>query len=110
MPSTISRDRRSLVLRVPVAARSAGMNDVISMPRARSLCGGSIVAVPHGWISPDHRLATWTAPPDQPAMVELRWDLGSAGCPPDAYEGLPPYFIEGDPQTVEAIERLGEPR
>jgi hypothetical protein len=41
--------------------------------------------------------------------VRVIWEIGSADCDVHDYSGLPPFFIEGDPDTVEQIARLGTP-
>jgi hypothetical protein len=41
-----------------------------------------------------------------PREVGLDWTIGSSECDMSAYSGLPPFFLEGDPQTVDQLERL----
>ncbi len=109
MPAPNEPARRSLQLRIPVLRQAAGLRSAIFMPRRWDLCGGSIVEVTpsSASIAPDGRRATWVPPADDASTVALRWEIGSTDCDLPSYSGMPPFFIEGDPQTVEAIERLG---
>jgi hypothetical protein len=94
------------------AKAAPGEARAIAMPRASSLhCVGSIASVPSGAgsISADHRTATWSgrAGGDSPEEVRLDWTIGSADCAMNSYTRLPPFFLDGDPQTVEQLERMG---
>ncbi len=109
MPPPNEPGHHALQLRIPVLPNAAGPSEAIFMPRRWDLCGGSVVQVSPtpATISADGRRATWVSSPEGPSTVELRWEIGSADCSVHSYSGLPPFFIEGDPETVEAIEHLG---
>jgi hypothetical protein len=107
MPAHGSLERRLLELRVPLLPGSTGE---IVMPRRALLCAGRITSVPgaRSRITDDGARAT-VAGVDESSIAEAQivWDIGSADCDSFSYSGLPPFFIEGDANTVEMIERLG---
>ena len=83
------------------------LSDSIEVP---GLCGGRIRAV-HGAgavVAADARRATIAAaaPDGAAARVELEWDVGGAECEPLAYDGLPPFFVEGEQSAAAVIEEI----
>jgi hypothetical protein len=111
MPPFQSHGQHALELRMTVQATVGGAHAIVMGPPRPPLCAGTIASVPAGpaSISADHRRATWVEPPrsGSPQEVRLDWAIGSSECEMNAYSGLPPFFLEGDPGTVEQLERLG---
>jgi hypothetical protein len=110
MPPCQRPGEHAMELHLPVRS-TEGEAHAIVMPARLLLCSGSIASVPGGpaAVSADRRRATWVEPtsPDSPGEVTLEWTIGSQECDMNAYSGLPPFFLEGDPRTVEQLERLG---
>lgn len=85
---------------------AAGFVDEIFMPRMPFVCGGRVVSTPAGTISADQRHASITTPAiDQatPAIVTLEWQIGAPECHDLAYDGMVPFFVEGDAGTVSTV-------
>jgi hypothetical protein len=105
---------RRLALRLP----PPGEEVVVHLPAGPGACVGTLSAVPAGSsVSADGRTAWLRAagPAGESAAIVLRYDVGSAGCPPGTWTGLPPFFVEappGDAAFAVAMlgDRLGEPR
>jgi hypothetical protein len=110
MPPVEDPKRRTLELRIPLVA-SSKESGALAMPRRVGGCSGRIAKVIGRAveISPDGSHATWSAVGDGEVRAEARmiWELGSPECDFHDYSGLPPFFIEGERETVEMIERLG---
>ena len=100
----------TLELRMAVHATAGEAHAIVMPPPRPWLCAGTIASAGPASISLDHRRATWVEPtgsnlPQQ--EVRLDWTIGSSECGMNEYLGLPPFFLEGDPQSVEQLERLG---
>jgi hypothetical protein len=97
MPGEILR------LRLPLRAGAAGGAHEVFMPqRPGRTCPGRIAAVPEGSrIEPDGRRATLVSPAEGELVVE--WDVGDCQA---GYSGLPPFFLEGDAETVRPLAEL----
>ncbi len=98
----------SLTLRVPVrppADALAGEQRVV-MLRHRELCAGRVVALSGegSRIAPDGRGATIAAGAG-PAEITFTWDL-ARDCKCGAYDGFPPFILEGEPGTTARIQAL----
>ena len=73
------------------------------------VCGGSISTVSSGasHIDADRRRAILTpTAPGQASVVEIEWDVLSPECDGLAYDGLPPFFVEGNAADVDLIEAI----
>lgn len=109
MPPFHRAGEQAMELRLPVQS-TAGQAHAIEMPARPLLCAGSIASVPGGpaAISADHRRATWASPAGSmpPQEVRLEWTIGSPECDMNSYSGMPPFFLEGDPETVAQLDRL----
>jgi hypothetical protein len=109
MPLPNEPGEHVLELRIPVRQASGGKLSEVVLPRRGDLCAGRIASVPGGsaTVSADRRRATWAVPEVErsDAQVRLEWHLGSADCGAGAYSGLPPFFLEGDAETVGSLER-----
>jgi hypothetical protein len=98
-------------LRLVVGLRDAeaGFVDQIFMPRMPLLCAGRIVSIPNGELSSDRRHAT-IAPgagnEASPQTVTLEWEIDSAECAQFAYDGMIPFFLEGDAATVQTVAAM----
>jgi hypothetical protein len=99
-----------LELRMALRPTPAGVAWAIAMPRAARFCEGRIARVEgrDAVVSDDGQRATWTASAnDVPqGAVDIDWELHSARCQGFAYSGLPPFFLEGDRETVMRLEEL----
>jgi hypothetical protein len=104
MPNFADHSRRTFELRLRTS-QSDGER-AIWMPRQPGVCGGRVVAAPgpSPAISSDGRHATWVAPVD--GEVRIDWEIASPECERWAYTGFPPFFFEGDVQTVGQVQRL----
>jgi hypothetical protein len=112
MPSVIAREARKLELRVPLRATPAGATSMIVMPRWDKVCGGRILGIEgrSATLSSDGLRATWIGAPDDAPVGEARfeWRLESYECAAPRYSGFPPFFLEGDSETVKRLEALGQ--
>jgi hypothetical protein len=111
MPRSNVRSRGTLRLRLPLRPAAPGSTEEIFMPRMHDVCGGQIASVADGAlrVSPDRRHATLMVPEAgqmSPATLELEWNILSPECDGVAYDGLPPFFIEGDAATVQPVEAI----
>jgi hypothetical protein len=59
-------------------------------------------------VSPDGRIAAWTAPSDgtTPGTVRILWQLDSPMCPVFTYSGMPPFFLEGETDSVGLLDDM----
>jgi len=100
----------ALEVNVPIRRIDPGRSWAVSMPRLWGVCGGSVggIDVEGAHISDDARRATWPGAidPSRRADVRLRWDVGSPECEHWAYDGFPPFVLEGDADTVSMLEAL----
>jgi hypothetical protein len=92
-----------LRLRLPLRAAPAGGVHEVFMPRHPGrTCPGRITAVPEGSrLDPDGRRATLVLPAVGDLVLE--WEVGDCQA---GYSGLPPFFLEGDAETVRPLAEL----
>jgi hypothetical protein len=98
-------------LRVSFAVRAAeaGFVDEIFMPRMPFICAGRITAIPEGARSADLRSATLSSTAEgkqDPPIVTLEWNIGAAECSSLTYDGMVPFFVEGDAATVGTVATI----
>ena len=113
MPSPIQRRRGTLTLQVPLRPPAPESVEAIFMPRMRDVCGGYIVSptAPGLDVSADRRHAILSAPPagaTPPATLALQWHILAPECDGTSYDGLPPFFVEGDRDSVRFLEGIIE--
>jgi hypothetical protein len=111
LPPPSAGVRGTLRIRLPLRPAAPGSTDEIFLPRLGDVCGGYIGSTSTAGleVAPDRRHAVLVAPePGQPspASVELEWQLGSPECSGWAYDGLPPFFVEGDAANVRLLEAV----
>ncbi len=105
------RSRGTLKLRLPLRPAVPGSSEEIYMPRMHDICGGQIAAISGSkyQIAADRRSAALMAPePGQtgPSTIEIEWHLDSPECSVWAYDGLPPFFVEGDAASVRLMAAI----
>lgn len=110
MPSADEPGVKQLELRVPLLPAPPGSRWSIAMPRAANFCEGKVLGVDgrKADVSPDGRIASWTTPADgaAPGTVHILWELDSMTCPGSTYSGMPPFFLEGEGDTVGLLDDL----
>ncbi|MGH7434224.1 MAG: hypothetical protein ACRENE_00950, partial [Polyangiaceae bacterium] len=100
-------DPSPIALRLPIRPTPAGIFWSVVMPHGPGVCQGRILDVEgrEATLSPDGRRAAWTGrSEDGDGALRVEWDVGSAGCSGSAYRGTPPFFLEGDAETVRLLE------
>ncbi len=101
---------RTLVLRLPIRATEVSAKWAIVMPRSAQFCEGRITRIKgaDAVVSELGDRAEWTSSTDpaQHAEADIEWNLGAQRCPPGTYDGFPPFFLEGEAEVVERLERL----
>ena len=105
-PNRLQRYR--MTLRVPVRYPPVADEKVLVMPTIHDRCHGVLGRVPAGTeLSEDRRFAVLHAPgrAGNP-YVEFVYEVGSEECPDGALSQLPPFFLEIDPEDVEAYADL----
>lgn len=105
-PNRLQRYR--MTLRVPVRYPPVADEKVLVMPTIHDRCHGVLGRVPAGTeLSEDRRFAVLHAPgrAGNP-YVEFVYEVGSEDCPDGALNQLPPFFLEIDPEDVEAYADL----
>lgn len=108
-PNRLQRYR--MTLRVPVRYPPVADDKVLIMPTIDDRCHGLLGRVPAGSeVSEDRRFAVLHAPGRAgDPFVEFVFEVGSDECPDGALSQLPPFFLEIDPEDVEAYaDLLGE--
>jgi hypothetical protein len=98
--------RGTLELWLPL--RPEGPETHVAMPHTLLVCGGRIVSASDRTIAvaPSQRFAVIAASAGEktePSVLKLAWDVGAPECDLLAYDGLPPFFVEGDPDTVRLL-------
>jgi hypothetical protein len=106
--------RQTMTLHLPLHPTDRCPETWVHMPQLFRLCPGRIVAVDGGtsqieadgqWARLSLHGAPGAAPPRE---LSIAWDLGGPQCW-NEYRGYPPFFVEGDPQSVtfmmEAFDR-----
>jgi hypothetical protein len=110
MPGPDDPGVHKLELRVPLLPAAPGSRWSIAMPRAANFCEGKVVGVDgrKADVSPDGRVASWTTPADgtAPGTVHILWELDSQTCPAFTYGGMPPFFLEGEADTVGQLDDM----
>lgn len=110
MPSADEPGVHELELRIPLLPAPPGSRWSIAMPRGAHFCQGRVVSIEgrKAEVSPDGRIAAWTTPSDGPARgtVRILWELDSPMCPVFTYSGMPPFFLEGETDTVGLLDDL----
>lgn len=101
--------RGTLTLRYRLRPESDSAIRAVFMPRTPGVCGGRIASVigAPAEISADQRHATIpqsTSPGARVPTIELEWRIGQPECDVGAYDGLPPFIVEGDAGHVERLE------
>ncbi len=83
------------------------------MPRLRRVCPGRIVSVEgvSAEVDPSGRSARMKLAAGTegqgPRELVLQWELGGPDCLTE-YRGIPPFFVEGDPRSVEFLRPVLE--
>lgn len=99
--------RGTLQLWLPL--RPADFAGALFMPRRLFVCGGRIVGA-DGRIDVDadqrHARIPAAAPGEDPALIKLEWNVGSPECDVLAYDGLPPFFVEGEVASARVVEEI----
>jgi hypothetical protein len=103
MPS-FATPTHTVRLRIPVRADAAGSAHEIVMRRGGEICGGLILRTPGGVPADDLR-ASWVTRDGPPGELLIEWQAGTPACQ-HSYSGFPPFFLEGDPETVRQAARL----
>jgi hypothetical protein len=103
--------RGALVVRLPLRPADPGAREDIFMPRMFDVCGGRIASPSDAGleVASDGRRASLIATaPDVagPSAIEIEWQIGSPECGGWAYDGLPPFFVAGDPLDVQPLETI----
>jgi hypothetical protein len=111
MPASDRPWRGTLELSLPLRSAGAGGAGAVFMPRMRTVCAGRITSLPVAGaaVDSDGRHATIPASelaPAGPSVIKLEWDIGAPECSGLAYDGGPPFFIEGDAATVRLVEAI----
>jgi hypothetical protein len=112
MPQSEARSRGTLTLRLRLRPGVPGSTQEIFMPRmGDAVCGGHIATISDSAfrVDPDRRHATLSSPaPGQASAstIEIEWDILSPECDGLAYDGLPPFFLEGDAATAGPLEAI----
>ena len=111
MPAGGPQWRGTLTLRLPLRSTASDAAEQLFMPRLPRGCGGSIASVSDGalQVQPDRRGAVLSTPPaglSSPSAIELQWQIGSPDCDAGAYDGLPPFVVAGDANTVRLLEQI----
>jgi hypothetical protein len=103
--------RRTMTLHLPLKPRDACPQEWIYMPRLPRVCPGHVIGA-EGVAAEIESNGRWArlkrkegAAPDAPAEVSIRWDLGLPECSVE-YRGYPPFFAEGDPDSVQLLAHL----
>ena len=116
MPPAGEGWRGVLEMSLPLRPALPGSTHEIFMPRLPFVCGGR-VASPSGGavdVNADGRRAVVAGGSEvgagSPATITLEWQVGSRECDPLAYEGVPPFFVEGDTETVRRLEAVWRKR
>lgn len=96
-------------IRISATVRPVAKDESVAifMPRVALACGGRIIAAPESFQrDADGRRASATGPtpPSATSRVELEWTVGAPECGPLTYDGAVPYVVEGDGETVRALE------
>lgn len=92
-------------LRLRLRLLPSDREQVVALPAGALGCSGAIAAADGGAIevSRDRRVARLSPAGDRDRArrsVEIVWRIGSPECTATAYDGLPPFIIEGDAETV----------
>jgi hypothetical protein len=102
--------RGTIRMSVPLRPTPPGDGAAIFMPRLRSICGGRVVSRPGGRlrVDADGRRATVEAQADQTVSsgITLEWDVGSPECEVSAYDGVVPFVVEGNAESVRRVESI----
>jgi len=103
--------RQALTLRFPLHPTAECPDVEVVMMRLPRVCTGRVVSV-DGATSPiedDGRKVALhydpSAPDRAPRELAIEWDIGGPTCW-NAYHGDPPFFLEGEPKTVELVRRV----
>lgn len=103
--------RGTLQLWLPLREEAVGFATHVAMPRMPFVCGGRIVSASDGIVQVDagQRSATIAAAKlgatDAP-YLKLEWTVGAPECEPIVYDGLPPFVIEGDAESVRLLDTI----
>jgi hypothetical protein len=109
MPSAEARSRGTLALRLRLRQTRPGAAEEIFLPRLQNLCGGRIAGVSEESVRVDaeRRSALLSGPDaDRPAAIDLEWEILSPECDGTAYDGVPPFFLEGDAEDIRPLEAI----
>ena len=105
--------RQTLTLHIPLSPRPDCTEESIYMPRLRRVCPGRIVSVEgvSAEVDPSGRSARMKLAAGTegqgPRELVLQWELGGPDCLTE-YRGIPPFFVEGDPRSVEFLRPVLE--
>jgi hypothetical protein len=106
MPPPGTGWRGTIEVMLPLRPLASGSAATIFMPRMPLVCGGRITSEPSHLLAVDGDGRRAILPADtaaSAAIVKIAWKVGSAECDPLAYDGLLPFFVDGDVATVEPI-------
>jgi hypothetical protein len=109
MPRADVRSRGTLALRLRLHDGIPGSTDEIFMPRLPSVCAGRIagLSTDHERIDADRRSAMLSdSAADNGAVLDLEWEILSPECDGIAYDGVPPFFLEGDAEDIRPLEAI----
>jgi hypothetical protein len=111
MPDGTNPKPQTLSLHFPLKPQEACPDFAVSMPRVPLACPGRIVSIggDASAISQNGRYARvsrsqWPGG-TPPGDLVVEWELGRHECG-IAYRGYPPFFVEGDVQSVAVMEKL----
>ncbi len=109
MPRADVRSRGTLALRLRLHEGVPNSTEEIFMPRLPNVCGGRIagLSTDQGRIDDDRRTATLSGrEADDGAVLDLEWDILSPECDGIAYDGVPPFFLEGEAEDIRPLEAI----
>ncbi len=102
--------RQALTLHLPLHPTAECPDVKVVMVRIPRVCPGRVVGVDGATsgIEDDGRRVELhynpSAPDRAPRELAVEWDVGSPSCW-NEYRGYPPFFLEGNPKTVELVRR-----
>ncbi len=109
MPRADVRSPGTLALRLRLRDGRPGAAEEIFMPRLQNLCAGRIAGVSAKSVRVDteQRSALLSGPnADRPAAIDLEWQILSPECDGTAYDGVQPFFLEGDAEDIRPLEAI----
>ena len=107
-PSPAKDLHRILTLKIPINTGRMAIKRAVSMPQVPGWCSGRILSIENctNKISENGQDATYTCRAGQKGTLVVTWRLGGLRCGAWDYDGLPPFFIETDPEDAKLMKQV----